>query len=386
MDNTFRIQKSDLVLPKRLLFGPGPSTVPKRILDSMGSPIIGHLDPKFLDVMNETQSLLRYLFQTKNKLTLPCSATGSGAMETLMSCLVEPQDVVLVAVNGYFGGRLAEMARRHQGVVHKIEKPWGEVFELQEIKEAILKFKPKIFFIVHAETSTGALQNLEGIGDFCHQHDVLFTVDAVTSLGGVPLYMDKWGIDAIYSGSQKCLNCSPGVSPISFNENALKKVVNRKTPVDCWYFDVSLIANYWNQDVQRSYHHTAPVSLNLGLRESLLIVSEEGLDKSWERHRENAELFWAGLEKMGLQLHVKRENRLPTLSTIKIPEGVDGKAITNYFLNKYDIEIGNGLGSLAGKVWRVGLMGSNSTKENVELLLNCFRQALSENGFKFANL
>jgi len=278
------------------------------------------------------------------------------------------------------------MGKRHQGVVHKIEKPWGDVFSLQEIKDAILQHKPKIFGIVHAETSTGALQNLEGIGEFCHQHDCLFIVDAVTSLGGVPLYMDKWNIDAIYSGSQKCLNCSPGVSPISFNDNALKKVLNRKTPVDCWYFDVSLIANYWNQEVQRSYHHTAPVSLNLGLREALLIIAEEGLENSWERHKKNAELFWEGIEKLGLQLHVPKSHRLPTLTTVKIPEGVDGKIITNYFLNHYNIEIGNGLGSLAGKVWRVGLMGFNSTKENVEMLLNCFKQALSESGYKFSNL
>jgi len=303
-------------------------------------------------------------------------------MESCVSCLVEEGTKMLVLVNGYFSERLVEMGKRHRATVTTIKKPWGETFSIEEIKEAISRDKPDVVAVVHAETSTGAKQSLEGLGKLCHQNNSLLLVDTVTSLGGIPLFLDELEIDACYSGAQKNLNCTPGISPLSFSEKALQKIKERKTVVHCWYLDMSLIGNYWSGQTSRVYHHTAPVSLNYGLREALLIVAEEGLENVWKRVQSNAELFWEGLEKMGLELHVKKHERLPTLTTVKVPQGVDPKAVTNYFLEHFHIEIGNGLGELAGKVWRVGLFGFNNTKENVEMLLKCFKQALSANGFE----
>ncbi len=324
--------------------------------------------------MGEVQELLRYVWQTDNRLTLPMSGTGSAAMEATIANSVEPGDTVLVAIKGYFGHRLADMASRYQAKVETINRPWGEVFSLEELETAIVKYRPTILAIVHAETSTGVCQPMEGIGDLCRKYDCLLLLDTVTSLGGVPLFLDSWKVDLAYSCTQKGLSCPPGLGPFTMSSRAEKKLANRKGKVPNWYLDVSLLNKYWGSD--RVYHHTAPVNMNFGIREALRLLAEEGLQNAWDRHRLNAENLWTGLEKLGLELHVSEDLRLPTLTTVKIPEGVDGKAFSLHLLNKYGIEIGGGLGDLAGKVWRIGLMGYNSNSENVERVLNVFESEL----------
>ena len=324
--------------------------------------------------MSEVQELLRYVWQTDNRLTLPMSGTGSAAMEATLANVLEPSDKVLVAINGYFGHRLADMAGRYKANVFSIQKHWGEAFSLGEIEEALKEYRPAVFAIVHAETSTGVCQPMEGIGDLCRKYDCLLLVDTVTSLGGVPLYLDKWKIDLAYSCSQKGLSCPPGLGPFTMNERAEEKMNNRKGKVPNWYLDVSLLNKYWGSD--RVYHHTAPVNMNFGIREALRLLAEEGLEASWSRHKTNSRLLWDGLEKIGLELHVKEDLRLPTLTTVKIPKGIEGKAFTKYLLNNYGIEIGGGLGDLAGKVWRIGLMGYNSNMTNVNKVLDIFETVL----------
>lgn len=358
----------------RWLFGPGPSNANPRILAAMSLPPIGHLDPDFLKLMNESQGLLRYSWQTENFMTIPVSGTGSAAMEATLANTVERGDVVLVAVKGYFGHRLVDMAERYGADVRKITKPWGEVFNLKELTEAIQTHKPAILAIVHAETSTGVCQPLEGLGEVCRANNCLLLVDTVTSLGAVPIFIDQWGIDLSYSCSQKGLGCPPGLGPFTMSPRAVEKMQNRSTKVPNWYLDMSLLSHYWGSD--RTYHHTAPINMNYALREALYLLAEEGIENSWKRHQENAESLWIGLEELGLVCHVEKAFRLPTLTTVKVPDGIDAKAIAAKLRTEYNIEIGLGLGELAGKVWRIGLMGYNSQPEKVLFLLAALKKVL----------
>ena len=360
--------------PQRLLLGPGPSNAHPVVLKAISQNPVGHLDPFYIELMGEVQELLRYAWQTDNRLTLPMSGTGSAAMEATIANIVEPGDKFLVAKKGYFGDRLIDMASRYKANVQSIQKKWGEAFSLNEIEEALIKFKPTVFAIVHAETSTGVCQPMEGIGELCREYGALLLVDTVTSLGGVPLYLDKWKVDLAYSCSQKGLSCPPGLGPFTMNERAERKMKSREGKVPNWYLDVSLLNKYWGSD--RVYHHTAPVNMNFGIREALRLLAEEGLEASWSRHRDNAQKLWDGLELMGLELQVEESLRLPTLTTVKIPKNIDGKEFSLHLLNKYGIEIGVGLGDLAGKIWRIGLMGYNSKAENVDRILTLMKSEL----------
>lgn len=365
-----------LALPKRLLLGPGPSNADPAVLQAMNTDPIGHLDPAFLALMDEIQALLRYVWQTSNPLTIAVSGTGTAAMEATIANAIEPGDKVLVGVAGYFGNRLVDMAGRYGADVAFITKPWGQVFSLAELRTAMETHRPQILALVHAETSTGACQPIAGVGDLCREFDCLLLLDTVTSLGGAPIFLDQWGVDLAYSCSQKGLGCSPGASPFTMGSRALEKLHQRSTKVANWYLDMTLLGKYWGSE--RVYHHTAPVNLYYGLREALRLLAEEGIENSWQRHQQNVEYLWAGLEDLGLKLHVEREFRLPTLTTVCIPEGVDGKALSRRLLDEFNIEIGGGLGELTGKVWRVGLMGFNSRKTPVDQLLAALRQLLPE--------
>lgn len=363
-----------LAMPPRLLLGPGPSLADPRVLQAMGTPLVGHLDPSFLELMDRTQELLRYVFETDNRLTIPVSGTGSAAMEAAVANMVEPGEKVLVCVNGYFGNRIVDMARRYGGEVQVINRPWGEAFTPDEIEQALQAFPARILAIVHAETSTGVLQPLDELIKIAHQYGAIVIVDAVTSLGGVPVRVDAREIDVCYSGSQKCLGCPPSPSPITLGSRAVEKLEKRRTPVVNWYLDMSMIQKYWGKD--RTYHHTAPISANYALYEGLRIVAEEGLANRWARHRANAELLWAGLQELDLTLHVPLEFRLPTLTTVRIPEGVNEAELRARLLKEYNIEVGGGLGDLKGKIIRIGLMGFSSRPENVILLLSALERLL----------
>jgi len=374
INTTHRVGLQPIATPSRLLLGPGPSNAHPTVLQALSRTPIGHLDPLYVELMGEVQELLRYAWQTDNRLTIPMSGTGSAAMEATLANTIEPGDKVLVAIKGYFGLRLADMAGRYRAEVVTIERPWGEAFSLDELEQALIRHKPTILAIVHAETSTGVCQPMAGIGDLCRQHNCLLLLDTVTSLGAVPLYLDDWKVDLAYSCSQKGLSCPPGLGPFSMGPRAEAKMMDRQGKVPNWYLDVTLLNQYWGSD--RVYHHTAPVNMNFGMREALRLLAEEGLEQAWARHRRNAEALWTGLEALGLELHVPLELRLPTLTTVRIPEGVDGKAFTQHLLNRHGIEVGGGLGALAGKVWRIGLMGFNSTPENVATLINLFETEL----------
>ena len=374
VDDRHRLSLGPIATPERLLLGPGPSNAHPTVLAALARSPIGHLDPLYIELMGEVQELLRYAWQTDNRLTIPMSGTGSAAMEATLANTVEPGDRVLVAVKGYFGLRLVDMAQRYGADVHTIERPWGEAFNLEEIEAALQLHRPRILAIVHAETSTGVCQPMEGIGDLCRRYDCLLLLDTVTSLGAVPIHLDDWGVDLAYSCSQKGLSCPPGLGPFSMGPRAEAKLAARSGKVPNWYLDVSLLNQYWGSN--RVYHHTAPVNMNFGMREALRLLAEEGLDNAWARHRRNAERLWQGLESLGLELHVPEPLRLPTLTTVRIPEGIDGKAFTLHLLNRHGIEVGGGLGSLAGKVWRIGLMGYNSRAENVDRLLNLLETEL----------
>jgi alanine-glyoxylate transaminase / serine-glyoxylate transaminase / serine-pyruvate transaminase len=371
-----RPQLPQLEMPPRLLLGPGPANVDPRVLAVMGMQPMGHLDPKYLAVMDDIKSLLRYAWQTNNEMTISVSGTGSAAMEATLANVVEPDDVVLVGVKGYFGHRLVDMASRYGADVRTMTKPWGQPFSLAEIKTNLETHRPKILAIVHAETSTGVRQPLEGVGELCRQYDCLLLVDSVTSLGGVPLHLDEWGIDLAYSCSQKGLACPPGLGPFTIGSRAWEKVQKRKKPISNWYLDMNLLKKYWGEE--RVYHHTAPINLNYALREGLRLIAEEGLEGRWQRHQENAEFLCQGLAELNLSCHVEKEYRLPTLTTVRIPDGVDGKVIARQLLDEYNIEIAGGLGELGGKVWRVGLMGFNSRKENVLTFLEALKRVLGK--------
>ncbi len=374
VSSTHRLALDPIATPERLLLGPGPSNAHPTVLQALARMPIGHLDPLYIDLMGEVQELLRYAWQTDNRLTIPMSGTGSAAMEATLANTIEPGDKVLVAVMGYFGQRLVDMAGRYRAEVVTIERPWGEAFDLAELEAALIAHKPAILAMVHAETSTGVCQPMEGIGDLCRQHDCLLLLDTVTSLGAVPLHIDAWKVDLAYSCSQKGLSCPPGLGPFTMGPRAEAKLAARSGKVPNWYLDVSLLNKYWGSD--RVYHHTAPVNMNFGMREALRLLAEEGLEAAWARHRSNAERLWAGLERLGLELHVSEPLRLATLTTVRIPEGVDGKAFSRHLLDRFGIEVGGGLGDLAGKVWRIGLMGFNSTPENVDRLLDLFASEL----------
>jgi alanine-glyoxylate transaminase/serine-glyoxylate transaminase/serine-pyruvate transaminase len=360
--------------PERILLGPGPSMVHPRVLQAMARPLVGHLDPTFIQVMDRIQSLLRYTFQTDNPLTIPVSGTGSAAMETAIANVVEPGDTVLICINGYFGMRLAEMARLYGAEVQTIARPWGEVFTPDEVEQAMRAHPPKVVAIVQAETSTGAEQPLDDIARIVHAGGAILIVDAVTSLGGMPVRVDDVGIDICYSGTQKCLGCPPGLGPITVGPRAEQILRTRKSPVANWYLDLTMVQKYWGKE--RTYHHTAPISSNFALYEGLRIVAEEGLEARWARHRTNAERLWSGLEALDLTLHVPPSHRLTMLTTVRVPDGVDEAEVRKSLLEDYNIEIAGGLGELKGKVWRIGLMGYSSSPENVDLLLNALDKIL----------
>ena len=367
---------SNTFVPPRLLLGPGPSNAHPEVLKALSLNPIGHLDEAYLELMSDVQKLLRYSWQCNNRVTLPMSGTGSAAMEASIANFIEVGEKILIAKKGYFGDRLIDMASRYKANVNVIEKNWGEAFSLEEIEFEIEKIKPSIFAIVHAETSTGVLQPLEGIGEICRKNNCLFLVDAVTSLGAVELFIDKWQIDLAYSCSQKGLSCPPGLSPFTMNERAEEKLKNRKSKVPNWYLDLSLLNKYWGSD--RVYHHTAPVNMNYAIREGLRLLAKEGLRNIWNRHLVNSQRLCTGLSEIGLEMHVAEQFRLPTLTTVKIPSDIDGDAFRNHLLKNHGIEIGNGLGTLSGKIWRIGLMGYNSTSENVDKLLNLFDTELKK--------
>ena len=363
----------------RTLMGPGPSDVPPRILSALARPTIGHLDPEFVNMMDEVKALLQYAFQTKNELTIPVSAPGSAGMECCFVNLVEAGDKVIVCQNGVFGGRMKENVERLGATAVMVEDEWGTAIDIAKVEQA-LNDNPdaKIVAFVHAETSTGASSDAKALCDLAHKHDCLTIVDAVTSLGGSELKVDEWGIDAIYSGTQKCLSCVPGISPVSFNDKAIEVIKNRKTKVNSWFLDLNLVMGYWGANAKRAYHHTAPVNALYALHESLVILEEEGLENSWLRHKHHHLALRAGLEAMGLDFVVAENDRLPQLNAVTIPEGVDEALVRSRLLNEYNLEIGAGLGTLAGKVWRIGLMGHSSRAENILLCLSALEAVLSD--------
>jgi alanine-glyoxylate transaminase/serine-glyoxylate transaminase/serine-pyruvate transaminase len=375
ISNAHRANVSQLDMPPRLLLGPGPSNAHPRVLQALGMRQVGHLDPSFIEVMNEVQELLRYAWQTDNAFTLTISGTGSAAMEAAVANLVEAGDVVLVGVIGYFGERIVEMMRRYGADTRVIEKDWGEAFSTAELYAAVETHRPRILALVHGETSTGVVQPLQDVGDICREFDCLLMVDSVTSFATTPLFIDAWGIDVAFSCSQKGLSCPPGLGPLTFGPRALEKIESRKQGVRSWYLDLSLLAKYW-EGRTRSYHHTAPINMNYAIREGLRLVAEEGLEARWARHQANAEFFWQGLEAMGLACHVPEGLRLPALTTVRVPEGVDAAAVARTLLSEYNIEVAGGFSKLAGKVWRVGIMGFNSRRENVMLLLDALSRVL----------
>ena len=353
--------------PVRILMGPGPSDVPQRVLDAMARPTIGHLDPMFVEMMEELKTLLRYAFQTENALTFPVSAPGSVGMETCFVNLLEPGDKAIVCINGVFGGRMVENVKRCGATPIIVQDAWGTPVDPNKL-EAALKANPgvKVVAFVHAETSTGVLSDAKTLAALANKHGALSIVDAVTSLGGSPLKVDEWGLDAIYSGSQKCLSCTPGLSPVSFSQRAVDVVKNRKTPCQSWFMDLNLVLGYWSSSAKRTYHHTAPVNALYGLHESLVALQEEGLENAWARHQRNHLKLKAGLEPLGISFLVDEPYRLPQLNAVRIPEGVDDAATRRDLLETYSLEIGAGLGDLAGKVWRIGLMGYASREENIQ--------------------
>lgn len=363
--------------PIRTLMGPGPSEVHPRVLSALSRPTIGHLDPKFVEMMDEVKAMLQRAFQTKNELTMPISAPGSAGMETCFVNLMEPGEKVIVCANGVFGGRMKENVERLGGTAVMVEDAWGEPVDANKVADAF-KHNPdaKILAFVHAETSTGALSDAKELVALAHEHGALAIVDAVTSLGGVPLDVDGWGIDAIYSGTQKCLSCPPGLSPISFNDRAVAKIKARKTKVASWFLDLTLVMGYWGSGAKRTYHHTAPINALYGLHEALVMLHEEGLEQAWARHRHNHAALRSGLEALGFEYIGKDGARLPQLNAVKLPNGVDEIKLRALLLNEFNLEIGSGLGALAGKIVRIGLMGYGSNSRNVMYCLAAMKEVL----------
>lgn len=369
----------ELTPPDRTLMGPGPSEVHPRVLRAMSTPLVGHLDPSFVDIMNEVQDLLRYTFRTENQWTIPVSGTGSASMEAAIGNLVEPGDTMLVPTNGYFGGRMESMANRAGGEVVHVDAPWGEPLDPADVQVAFEEHQPDVFGFVHAETSTGVVQpSVSELTDIAHDHDAYVIADSVTSLGGVELKVDEWDIDVAYSGPQKCLSCPPGASPLTLNDRAMEKVLSREESPRSWYLDLSLLEGYWGDD--RAYHHTAPITNVYALREALRLVSEEGIEARWERHREMAGALKAGVEAMGLEMNAPEEYWLPSLNAVRVPDGVTDTDITSYLLDQYDLEIATGLGDLDGEIFRIGCMGYSARPETVSYLVSALGDALREHG------
>lgn len=367
--------------PIRTLLGPGPSDTHPRVLAALAKPTIGHLDPVYLSLMDNLQGGLRELFRTQNRMTFAVSGTGSAGMEATVVNLIEPGDAMVVGVNGVFGGRMADVAARAGGRVTRVDRPWGEVFTADDVATAVAKAKPKVVGIVMAETSTGAWQPIEEISRVVHDAGALLLVDAVTSLGGVPVEVDKWQIDAIYSGTQKCLSCPPGLAPVSFSQRALDVILSRKSKVQSWYLDASLLASYWGND--RAYHHTAPINMSYALYEALSIILEEGLEACFARHMLNHRALKAGLSAIGITYAAQEGRQLPMLNAVEVPKGVDDARVRSELLSRFNIEIGSGLGDYKGRVWRIGLMGYGARPANVYLLLSALEQLLAEQGCKF---
>lgn len=365
--------------PQRTLMGPGPSDVSAQVLSALARPTIGHLDPKFIGMMDEVKSLLQYAFQTKNTYTMAISAPGSAGMEACFVNLVSPGDTVVVCKNGVFGTRMVENVQRMGAKAVIVDGAWGRAVDPQALEET-LKQTPEAKFVafVHAETSTGALSDAKTLCEIAQKHNCLTIVDAVTSLGGVELRVDDWGIDAIYSGSQKCLSCVPGLSPVSFSDKAAEVIKNRTSPVQSWFLDQSLVMAYWAGQGKRSYHHTAPVNSLYALHESLVMLQNEGIENSWARHKAQHDKLASGLEDLGLKFIVPADERLPQLNSVFIPEGIDDATVRQYLLNEYNLEIGAGLGQFAGSAWRIGLMGYGAKSENVLLCLAALKDALSQ--------
>ncbi|VAW86522.1 Serine--pyruvate aminotransferase / L-alanine:glyoxylate aminotransferase [hydrothermal vent metagenome] len=364
--------------PQRILMGPGPSDVNPRILEAMSRPTIGHLDPAFVGMMDEVKTLLKYAFQTENTLTMPVSAPGSAGMETCFTNLVEPGDKVIICQNGVFGGRMKENVERCGGIAIMIEDTWGDAVTPQKLEDALkANSDARVVAFVHAETSTGAQSDAKTLVEIAHKYDCLTIVDAVTSLGGTPLRVDEWKIDAIYSGTQKCLSCTPGLSPVSFSERALDKIRNRKSKVQSWFLDLNLVMGYWGGEGKRAYHHTAPVNSLYGLHESLVILQGEGLENAWARHAKHHQALRAGFEAMGLIFIVNEASRLPQLNAVSIPKDIDDATVRAALLKDYSLEIGAGLGVMAGKVWRIGLMGHACNARNVLTCLGALDDVLS---------
>lgn len=380
-----RIKWGELDLPTRLLLGPGPSNIPPRVNLRLASPMVGYMDPSYFLVMDEVVELIRYVFQTDNEFTIPVSGAGSAAMEMCLANLIEPGDVVVVGISGYFSERIHDMALRYGANVKRLEAQWGSHFSLEQVRAALQTHKPSLLCLVNGETSTGVRQEIAGVGDLCREAGALLMVDTVASLGAVPFFVDQWGIDACYTGGQKCLSGPPGISPLTFSSRAMDKIKNRKTPVANWYLDATLLSPYWcpPKGTPRKYHHTTPANLMYALREALILVAEEGLPHVWARHQEAADALYKGLEAMGIKPYVdftsSQGGRLCSLTSVAVPNGVDAKKAQQYLLDHFGIEIAGGLGFLAGKIWRVGLMGYNARPKNVKLLLTALKEAISHN-------
>ncbi len=364
--------------PKRVLMGPGPSNCHPSVLEALSEPLLGHLDPDFITIMDETQGMLRQVMKTENELTLPVSGTGSAGMETCLCNLIEPGDRVLVCINGVFGTRMADIVGRLGGELHTVEAEWGKAFELDAISQAVKESQPKVVCIVHAETSTGVLQPMSLLSGIVRGAGALLLVDTVTSLGGCNVDVDGWQLDAVYSGTQKCLSCPPGLAPVTLGPRALEAMDARKTKVPSWYLDMTMVRKYWGSD--RVYHHTAPISMIYALNQALRVIVQEGLDERFARHDLNHRALVAGLEGMGLEMLVDERHRLPMLNAVMIPEGINDKTVRRSLLYEFNIEIGGGLGPLAGKVWRIGLMGHSCQPENVMLLLDALGTILKAEG------
>jgi len=370
----------NLNLPVRTLLGPGPSNVHPRVYRAMTTPVLGHMDPKFHEVMDEMMELLRFVFQTRNTITLAIPGTGSAGMEAALVNLIEPGDGVLVGVNGYFGERLSEMASRHGAEVRRVEAPWGQIVEPDQIERALAGRRAKLVAIVHAETSTGVLQPIKPIAEVCRRHGALLVVDAVTSLGGSPVPADDWGADVCFSCAQKGLSAPPGLAPITVSDRGVAATGARRSPVQSWYLDLNLITKYWGSD--RVYHHTAPITMLYALREALCLVREEGLEPRWRRHQAFSNALIAGLNALGLPILAPESHRAPTLTVARIPEGVKDIEVRKTLLSEHNLEIGGGLGALKGQVWRIGLMGESCTQANVLLVLSALESALGRQGWR----
>lgn len=364
--------------PSRLLLGPGPSMVAPSVLEAMAKPLIGHLDPEFIRMMEEIKAMLRTVFATENAMTFPVSGTGSAGMEFCMVNLIEPGDQVVICVNGVFGGRMVDVATRCGAEVIRVEAPWGQIIDPEQVAKALQSCRnPKLLGVVHAETSTGACTPIPEIAKLAREAGALVLIDTVTSLAGCPVELDTWGVDAVYSGTQKCLSCPPGLSPVSFSPRAMEVATSRKTKVQSWYLDVNFLASYWGGE--RAYHHTAPISMNYALHEALRLVLEEGLDTRFARHEANYFKLKEGLAALGLEIASQPGHQLWQLNSITVPEGVDEADVRRRLLADFGIEIGAGLGPLKGKVWRIGLMGESSSADNVDIVLNAMGQILSGN-------